>query len=146
MTLHAMGEAVEALENTIRSIALNPKMEHAYVMKGSLEDDLGFPTRALRTYDRLLEINPDSYMAWLNKGITLIKQRRHAEAEAAFHRARAASSPPLSTAWPQTATMRRNGTRRSHAAKRRAERQRSPASAARRRRTSTTASRPARQR
>src|SRR5512145_2616180 len=56
LALHAKGELVAALENTIRSIALNPNQEESYVMKGSVEDDLGHPEKALATYDRLLGV------------------------------------------------------------------------------------------
>lgn len=89
-TQGSSGDAVAALENTFRAIALDPTLEYAYVLQASLEDDLGFPERALESYDRLLESKPDSYLGLLNKGITLLKLDRFAEAEAAFHGARKA--------------------------------------------------------
>jgi Tfp pilus assembly protein PilF len=68
-TLSQKGEQVKALVNVIRSIVLNPKSEDAYVLKGNVLDDLGFPDDAKAAYLALLEVQPASYMGHLNLGL-----------------------------------------------------------------------------
>ena len=81
MSQYSARELEAAYESSIRAIALNPTNEGAYIMKASILDDSGYPDLAINEYDRLIGINPESYMAWLNKGITQIKLEHWIEAE-----------------------------------------------------------------
>ena len=82
-----LGDQVRALENIIRAIALDPKNELAYVLKGSILDDLGYSRAAIAAYDSLLAIMPDSYQGLINKGITYARHSEWGEAEEALRRA-----------------------------------------------------------
>lgn len=55
-----------------------------YTLYGSLIDDLGDPLRALRIYDSALALFPAYTELHLNKGTTLLIQKKYAEAEAVF--------------------------------------------------------------
>ncbi len=84
MSYYAKRELREAYIATLKAIALDPGMEHAYIMQANILDDNGNPEAALTVYDRLLDINPNSFMALLNKGITFLKQEKFTAAESTF--------------------------------------------------------------
>src|SRR5262249_20848516 len=69
-----------------RAIALNAKYIPAYRILAELLRQRNGPD-ALAWYGRLLELEPDNYMAHNNAGLLLNKLGRHSEAEAAFGRA-----------------------------------------------------------
>jgi tetratricopeptide (TPR) repeat protein len=87
MTQYSLQQLEEAYKNAVRAEALNPNLEGAYIIIANIEDDAGFPDKAIQTYDRLISIEPKSFMAWLNKGITLLKTEKFSAAEECFKKA-----------------------------------------------------------
>ncbi|MBV1878713.1 MAG: tetratricopeptide repeat protein [Pseudomonadales bacterium] len=83
----ALNQLAEAYSNVVRALVLAPGMEAAHVMKASLLDDSGDAGGAIIAWDKLLLIHPESFMAWLNKGITHLKIKDYRVAENAFRQA-----------------------------------------------------------
>jgi tetratricopeptide (TPR) repeat protein len=72
---HADGDLQKALDAATRSIILNPKSESALTMKAGILDDLGLSDDAVEAYRKIIELKPDSFLAHLNLGITLIRKK-----------------------------------------------------------------------
>ena len=49
-------------------------------MKASILDDMGFADEAIAAYRKIIEIKPDSMLAHLNLGITLLRKEDHEQA------------------------------------------------------------------
>lgn len=62
----------------------NDRWPEFYALKGNLTDDMGDPEKALRIYDTAIRLYPSYTELHLNKGTTLLKLERYAEAEAVF--------------------------------------------------------------
>jgi tetratricopeptide (TPR) repeat protein len=69
-----------------RALALNPNYVAAHRILAELLRERNAPD-ALAGYDRLLELDPDSFMAHNNRGLLLSKLGRRREADASFARA-----------------------------------------------------------
>jgi len=59
----------------------NDRWAEFYTLYGNILDDMGEPERALRIYDSAIVLYPAFTDLYLNKGTTLIKLKRYAEAE-----------------------------------------------------------------
>ena len=68
LTYSSNGDQVKALESIIRSLTVDPKSEMSYVLKGNILDNLGFPAEAKRTYQALLDVQPNSYQGLIEMG------------------------------------------------------------------------------
>lgn len=60
------------------------KREHDCVQHGDLRDSQGQYEKAITAYDSALKIDPWDADAWFDKGETLVKMGKHAEAEKCF--------------------------------------------------------------
>jgi len=71
-TQYSMGEKNEALKSMEEAIRqLGPgENGHAFVVKGSIEDELGESKEALKTYKKGLKANPDFYLLHYNMAVT----------------------------------------------------------------------------
>ena len=87
MSYYALQDYEQAYINAIKTLAIYPGAEEAYIMKANILDDTGKPYAAIEAYDKLIEVNPNSFMALLNKGITALKIKKYTIAETAFVRA-----------------------------------------------------------
>lgn len=87
MTQYHMGQLQEAYKSAARANALAPGFEGPYIIIASIEDDGGYPDLSIKTLDRLISVDPKSFMAWLNKGITLLKQKDYPAAEECMKKA-----------------------------------------------------------
>jgi tetratricopeptide (TPR) repeat protein len=74
-SLAELGRNAESLEAITRALALDPKEEQFYVLKGNILDNLGFPEQAKATYRALLEVMPNSYMGLINLGVCHLRTR-----------------------------------------------------------------------
>ncbi|MEZ5333556.1 MAG: tetratricopeptide repeat protein [Thermoanaerobaculia bacterium] len=86
-TLSAMGRPLEALDQVVRGLLLDPDNEDILMLEATLLDDLGEVEESLRAYRDLLSRHPDSYLGHVNLGITLSRLERWEEAEEALLRA-----------------------------------------------------------
>ncbi|MBC7948949.1 MAG: tetratricopeptide repeat protein [Chitinophagaceae bacterium] len=76
---------VEARKTCELGLAVqNDKWPDFYTLYGNLIDDMGDPARALRIYDSAIKLYPATAELYLNKGTTLMKLTRYAEAEEVF--------------------------------------------------------------
>ena len=87
LSLTAENDIRLAYEHTLKALALEPGMEEAHILKASLLDDAGYVDESIAAWLKLIDINPNSYMAWLNKGITHLKIEQFEPAEEAFTKA-----------------------------------------------------------
>ncbi len=83
----ANGNQEKALDAVLRALALNPKMEGYHIMKASILDNMGMSDDAVAAYRRIIDLNPDSYLAHLNLGITLMRQNSFENAYSEIMRA-----------------------------------------------------------
>ncbi len=82
VSYYAADDLPRAYRNAIKTLVLHPGLEHAYIIKNSVLDDAGYPEQALKEWDKLLDINPKSFMGMLNKGVTLLKMKEYEQGEA----------------------------------------------------------------
>ena len=68
-----LGEQRNALKAAVKAQVLAPKLEQVYVVKANILDDLGLNDMAIREYKRLIDIQPNSLMGYINLGVS---QRR----------------------------------------------------------------------
>lgn len=73
-----------AYSNVVRALVMEPGSEMAHIVKASILDDAGYHDSAIELLKRLVDINPEGYLARLNLGITQLKQGRFAQAEQSF--------------------------------------------------------------
>jgi tetratricopeptide (TPR) repeat protein len=62
-------------------------MEGYHIMKASILDNMGMSDDAVAAYRRIIDLNPDSYLAHLNLGITLMRQNSFENAYSEIMRA-----------------------------------------------------------
>jgi tetratricopeptide (TPR) repeat protein len=84
---HKAGDMQKALDAVVRSLVLDPKSEAAIVMKAGILDDMGFSDDAVDAYRKIITLKPDSFLAHLNLGITLIRKRDIDQAQRELMRA-----------------------------------------------------------
>jgi tetratricopeptide (TPR) repeat protein len=75
------GEDARALEYLERVLNRNSHHAMAWCIKGNCLDNLDRCEEALGSYDRSLHIDPSNSDTWFNKGLTLKKLGRTAEAQ-----------------------------------------------------------------
>jgi tetratricopeptide (TPR) repeat protein len=68
----------------------------AWAAKADILSSLGLYEVAIRCCDRSLVINPDNTLTWMTKGNALDKLGKHEDANAAFAKAKALESIPVS--------------------------------------------------
>lgn len=69
------------------ALVLDPDNEDMLTLEATLLDDLAETEESLRAYRDLLARHPDSYLGYVNLGITLSRLERWEEAEQALLRA-----------------------------------------------------------
>ncbi|HSU28719.1 MAG TPA: tetratricopeptide repeat protein, partial [Chitinophagaceae bacterium] len=80
---YADSQFVACLQNCEKGLSEpNDHWPYLYSMYGNLLDDLGKPERALAIYDSAIALYPSFSELYLNKGTTLIRLKKFAEAEA----------------------------------------------------------------
>ena len=70
----------DALAACEKSLALNPKGNNAWNLKGLILDNLGRYEEALAAFDRAIELKPANHIAYNNRGLTLKHMVRYEEA------------------------------------------------------------------
>ncbi len=59
----------KALEYLTKAIESDPKNSSYYFAQGALLDQLGKPDEAKASYEKSIEINPEDFAPWLNRGV-----------------------------------------------------------------------------
>lgn len=93
-----LGRKEEALKALREAERIAPRNEIALQSLAMYYGTGGEPGEALRYAERVLEINPASPESWSNKGYTLLKLKRYAEAAIAFETA-IRLQPDLANPW-----------------------------------------------
>lgn len=62
------------------------KSNQWYLILANDEDELGNTQKALDYYDKIIAVNPNSYLNWFNKGITYYKAKNFTEAKKCLQR------------------------------------------------------------
>jgi len=106
-TYSVSGRQAEAFDAITRALLLDPKQEPYYVLKGTVLDDMGLVEQALAVYQRLLSVQPDSYMGHLNLAVALARQQKTDESMAELKKA-VAIDPNYPSAYYHLATLSRN--------------------------------------
>ena len=79
-----LGRQEEALVAYDKALALNPRLELAWLGKGNVLMTLGLPAEALTACDTALTLNPSLEEGWFQKGNVLMALGRPMEALAAL--------------------------------------------------------------
>jgi tetratricopeptide (TPR) repeat protein len=88
------GEPERALADLNRAIALNRKLDEAWVNRGAVWFLKGDFTQSIADFDEALKLNPRLRDTYCNRGAALLAQDKLAEAEADFARCRALGGAP----------------------------------------------------
>jgi tetratricopeptide (TPR) repeat protein len=70
---HLINKNELAIQDLDKAIAINPRLEAAYISRGSAYFELNQMDKAIQDYDKALEINPQSAIAYNNRGIVYKK-------------------------------------------------------------------------
>jgi len=84
LSLHAAGDVTGALQTFRRGIENYPDQPVLLLNCATLLDAAGFADAAVSLYERLIASNPRNAHALISKGLTLFRQARNDEAEAAL--------------------------------------------------------------
>ncbi|MDD1769937.1 MAG: tetratricopeptide repeat protein, partial [Methanomassiliicoccales archaeon] len=85
--LMEVGDLVRALEHFDEVIAVDPKSEPAWRLKGSVLEQLGHHAKALECFARALELNPDSADLWYAIGAAMYSIGRYDDELQAYDKA-----------------------------------------------------------
>ncbi|MEO7306894.1 MAG: tetratricopeptide repeat protein [Ferruginibacter sp.] len=84
----ALKEYENALKYADIVIAINSDyMDQAYILKGSVQDVLGKPLEAIKTYKKALQKYPNNHLLYYNLALTSFNLKQYKDAENALQRA-----------------------------------------------------------
>ena len=76
----------KAVDAYTKAIELNPKFAEAYNDRGVAYADLGNPTRAIKDYNKAIQLNPHA-LPYNNRGVTYSKLGNYQQAINDFNKA-----------------------------------------------------------
>ena len=91
--MYALGRLEEALVCYDRALALNPRLEQAWVNKGAALGELGQMEESIDCCDYALALNPRLPEAWINKGAVLGRLGQFRKALLCFEEAQRLGAP-----------------------------------------------------